>query len=92
MPSRLGFCLMGLKGFVSFSKPVCFKLTNLKMKGSTYQEKTKKKMATVVVFPLIKPFPQQKHLVTPLTTAWLMRSKPNADSPYTVDASVPYTQ
>lgn len=58
-----------------------------------YQEKMKKKTAQVVELPLpMSPLPKQKHFVTPLTTVWLISSKPNADSPYAVDASESYTQ
>jgi hypothetical protein len=52
----------------------------------------KKKMAKVVELPLTSPFPKHRHLVTPLTTVWLISNSPNAVNPYTVDASVPYTQ
>jgi len=52
----------------------------------------KKKTAQVVEPPTTRPLPKQRHLVTPLTTPWLMRSSPNAASPYTVEASEAYTQ
>lgn len=52
----------------------------------------KKKMAKVVDLPVTSPFPKQKHLVTPLTTVWLISNSPNAANPYTVDASELYTQ
>lgn len=54
-----------------------------------YQEKTKKKTVQVVEEPVIKPLPQQRHLVTPLRTVWLRKRSPNAANPYTVEASVP---
>ena len=52
----------------------------------------KKKMAQVVERPVTSPLPKQRHLVTPLSTVWLISNSPNADNPYTVDASEAYTQ
>lgn len=64
-----------------------------KMVNLFYQEKMKKVMAQVVEeLPVTRPFPKQRHLVTPLTIIWLISSSPNAANPYTVDASVSYTQ
>ena len=64
-----------------------------KMVNLFYQERMKKMMALVVEqLPVTRPLPKQRHLVTPLTIIWLISSSPNADKPYTVDASVSYTQ
>jgi hypothetical protein len=64
-----------------------------KMVNLFYQETMKKMMAQVAEqLPVTRPFPKQRHLVTPLTIIWLISSSPNAANPYTVDASVSYTQ
>lgn len=47
----------------------------------------KKMTAQTVDPPLFKPLPQQRHLVTTISTVWLISNKPNATRPYTVDAS-----